>query len=183
MSAERRAQVLVVGAIVAAVALVGIYLAAGGSSYAPAEDPGPVQAPLLAQPRRAAADRRAVHALGPRRRRLPARGQPRDPGPGPGHARVPRTLHGALRHQRRQAGKGGAGRPAARGRRRRRSRRPQPAPRGPPARNPAEHPARPGDRTDQQRRIPARQRPGIPRAQAKVFSNSSCPKDRGPVTS
>ena len=35
MSAERRAQLLVGVAIVAALALAGIYLAAGGSSYAP----------------------------------------------------------------------------------------------------------------------------------------------------
>jgi hypothetical protein len=43
MSTERRAQVLVVGAIVAAVALSGIYLAAGGSSYAPAKTQDPCQ--------------------------------------------------------------------------------------------------------------------------------------------
>lgn len=43
MSAESRARVLVGGAIVAAVALVGIYLAAGGSSYAPAKIQDPCQ--------------------------------------------------------------------------------------------------------------------------------------------
>jgi hypothetical protein len=41
MSAEMRSRVLVVGAIVSAVALVGIYLAAGGSSYAPAQTQDP----------------------------------------------------------------------------------------------------------------------------------------------
>lgn len=41
MSAARRAQLLVGGAIVAAVALVGIYLAAGGSSYTPAKTQDP----------------------------------------------------------------------------------------------------------------------------------------------
>ncbi|HXS33067.1 MAG TPA: hypothetical protein VN758_04740 [Solirubrobacterales bacterium] len=41
MSAETRSRVLVVGAIVSAVALVGIYLAAGGSSYAPAKTQDP----------------------------------------------------------------------------------------------------------------------------------------------
>lgn len=41
MNANRRAQILVGGAIVAAVALVGIYLAAGGSSYAPAKTQDP----------------------------------------------------------------------------------------------------------------------------------------------
>ena len=41
MSAETRSRVLVVGAIIAAVALVGIYLAAGGSSYAPAQTQDP----------------------------------------------------------------------------------------------------------------------------------------------
>ncbi len=41
MSAEARARILVGGAIVAAVALVGIYLAAGGSSYAPAKTQDP----------------------------------------------------------------------------------------------------------------------------------------------
>ena len=41
MSAERRAQVLVGGAILAAVALVGIYLAAGGASYTPAKTQDP----------------------------------------------------------------------------------------------------------------------------------------------
>lgn len=41
MSAERRAQVLVGGAVVAAVALVGIYLAAGGGSYAPVKPQDP----------------------------------------------------------------------------------------------------------------------------------------------
>jgi hypothetical protein len=39
----RRAQVLVVGAIVAAVALPGIYLASGGSSYAPAKIADPCE--------------------------------------------------------------------------------------------------------------------------------------------
>jgi hypothetical protein len=43
MSAESRARVLVGGAIVAAVALVGIYLAAGGSSYAPAKIQDPCE--------------------------------------------------------------------------------------------------------------------------------------------
>jgi len=41
MSAETRSRVLVVGSIVAAVALAGIYLAAGGSSYAPAQTQDP----------------------------------------------------------------------------------------------------------------------------------------------
>jgi len=41
VSAERRAQVLVGGAILAAVALVGIYLAAGGASYTPAKTQDP----------------------------------------------------------------------------------------------------------------------------------------------
>jgi len=41
VSAETRSRVLVVGAIVSAVALVGIYLAAGGSSYAPAKTQDP----------------------------------------------------------------------------------------------------------------------------------------------
>lgn len=41
MNAEARGTALVVGAIVAAVALVGIYLAAGGSSYAPAKTQDP----------------------------------------------------------------------------------------------------------------------------------------------
>jgi hypothetical protein len=41
MTAELRARVLVGAAIVAAVALVGIYLAAGGSSYAPAKTQDP----------------------------------------------------------------------------------------------------------------------------------------------
>jgi hypothetical protein len=43
MSAERRAQVLVAVAIVAAVVLPGVYLAAGGSSYAPAQVQDPCQ--------------------------------------------------------------------------------------------------------------------------------------------
>lgn len=41
MSPEARGKALVVGAIVSAVALVGIYLAAGGSSYAPAQTQDP----------------------------------------------------------------------------------------------------------------------------------------------
>jgi hypothetical protein len=41
VNAELRARVLVGSAIVAAVALVGIYLAAGGSSYAPAKTQDP----------------------------------------------------------------------------------------------------------------------------------------------
>jgi hypothetical protein len=41
MNAGRRAQVLVIGSIVAAVALVGTYLAAGGSSYTPAKTQDP----------------------------------------------------------------------------------------------------------------------------------------------
>ncbi len=43
MSAERRAQVLVGGAILAAVALVGIYLAAGGASYTPEKTQDPCE--------------------------------------------------------------------------------------------------------------------------------------------
>lgn len=41
MNAARRAQLLVGGSIVAAVALVGIYLAAGGTSYTPAKTQDP----------------------------------------------------------------------------------------------------------------------------------------------
>ena len=41
MSDEMRSRTLVVGAIVSALALVGIYLAAGGSSYAPAQTQDP----------------------------------------------------------------------------------------------------------------------------------------------
>ena len=41
MSAVLRGRILVGGAVVAAVALVGIYLAAGGSSYAPAKTQDP----------------------------------------------------------------------------------------------------------------------------------------------
>ena len=41
MNATRRSQILVIGSIVAAVALVGIYLAAGGSSYTPAKTQDP----------------------------------------------------------------------------------------------------------------------------------------------
>lgn len=43
MNFERRAQLLVVSAIAAAVALPGAYLAAGGSSYAPAKTQDPCQ--------------------------------------------------------------------------------------------------------------------------------------------
>lgn len=43
MTGERRAQLLVGGAIVAALALVGIYLAAGGASYTPAETRDPCE--------------------------------------------------------------------------------------------------------------------------------------------
>ncbi len=43
MNPVRRAQVLVVAAIVAAVALPGIYLASGGSSYAPAKTADPCE--------------------------------------------------------------------------------------------------------------------------------------------
>ncbi len=43
MNAERRAQFLVVGSILAAVALIGIYLAAGGSSYTPAKTQDPCE--------------------------------------------------------------------------------------------------------------------------------------------
>lgn len=43
MSGERRGRLLVGGAIVAALALVGTYLAAGGSSYTPAETRDPCE--------------------------------------------------------------------------------------------------------------------------------------------
>jgi hypothetical protein len=43
VSAERRAQVLVGGALVAAVVLVGAYLAAGGSSYTPEKTQDPCE--------------------------------------------------------------------------------------------------------------------------------------------
>jgi hypothetical protein len=48
MNADRRSQFLLVGSIVAAVALIGIYLAAGGSSYTPAK----TQDPCKQRPRR-----------------------------------------------------------------------------------------------------------------------------------
>lgn len=41
MSAERRAQLLVLGSVAAALVLVGAYLAAGGASYAPAKTQDP----------------------------------------------------------------------------------------------------------------------------------------------
>jgi hypothetical protein len=41
MSTEARSRALVIGAALAAVALVGVYLAAGGSSYAPAKTQDP----------------------------------------------------------------------------------------------------------------------------------------------
>jgi hypothetical protein len=43
VNAERRGQFIVVAAIVASLALTGIYLAAGGSSYAPAEIQNPCE--------------------------------------------------------------------------------------------------------------------------------------------
>lgn len=43
MSAESRARLLVGGSVAAAVALVGIYLAAGGTSYAPAKTQNPCE--------------------------------------------------------------------------------------------------------------------------------------------
>ncbi len=43
MNAARRAQVLVVGSILAAVTLTGIYLAAGGASYTPAKTQDPCE--------------------------------------------------------------------------------------------------------------------------------------------
>jgi hypothetical protein len=43
VSTEARSRTLVIGAALAALALVGIYLAAGGSSYAPAEVQDPCQ--------------------------------------------------------------------------------------------------------------------------------------------
>jgi hypothetical protein len=43
VSAESRARLLVGGSIAAAIALVGIYLAAGGTSYAPAKTQNPCQ--------------------------------------------------------------------------------------------------------------------------------------------
>jgi len=44
VSAARRAQVLVGGALVSALVLVGVYLAAGGASYAPAKTQDPCKA-------------------------------------------------------------------------------------------------------------------------------------------
>jgi len=44
VSAARRAQVLLGGSIVAALVLVGVYLAAGGASYAPAKTQDPCKA-------------------------------------------------------------------------------------------------------------------------------------------
>ncbi len=87
-------------------ALVGVYLAAGGSSYAPAKTQDPCKHAPLARSGRPRADRRAVLALGARRRRLRARGEPRDAGTGAGHAGVARTLQRALRDRRRRAGAG-----------------------------------------------------------------------------
>ncbi len=44
MNAARRAQILVGGALVSALVLVGVYLAAGGASYAPAKTQDPCKA-------------------------------------------------------------------------------------------------------------------------------------------
>ncbi|HEU4392411.1 MAG TPA: hypothetical protein VFR04_02110 [Solirubrobacterales bacterium] len=51
MSPALRAQVLVGAAIVSALALVGVYLAAGGSSYAPAKTQDPCQHRAWSNPR------------------------------------------------------------------------------------------------------------------------------------
>ncbi len=51
MSAETRSRALVIGAALAAVALVGIYLAAGGSSYAPAKTQDPCEPREWTDPR------------------------------------------------------------------------------------------------------------------------------------
>ena len=173
MSAEAprsRGAVLMLCAIAASAALVLAYLAAGGSELRARQDPGPMQAPGLGQPGRPPADPRAVLALGPRRGGLQARRLARDPGPGPRHAELARTLRAALRGQRRRTGAGDTRRPAARSRRRRRSGCPVRAARLRGALGDPLDPARPGDRTRPQRQIhlqrrgldrrPRRRRPG-----------------------
>lgn len=50
MSAERRAQVLVGGAIAAAAVLVGVYLAAGGASYTPEKTQDPCESRAWSNP-------------------------------------------------------------------------------------------------------------------------------------
>ena len=166
-----------IGAVVASLVLVGAYLAAGGSSYEPekVQDPckprpwsNPQSLGQIANQFTISALDGAACQLGVTRETL---------------ARALATPEGrerfneALRDRRREAGEGDPRRPAARGRRRRRSRRPEPVPRGPLRATVRRHPARPGDRTHQRRRIPARQRRKLPRPGRRTCSNNSCPSD------
>ena len=146
-------RLLVGGAIVASLALVGVYLAAGGSSYAPAKTQDPCKPRPWRNPQRPRADRRAVLALGPRRRRLPARGLARDAGAGAGDAAGARALHasatGSTTRSWRKAIRAGLLRAVDDAEERRR---PQPAPRRPLRATAPAHPARTSDRTGPRRR-------------------------------
>ena len=80
-----RPRVLVVGAVIASLALVLTSLALGGASYEPKSVQDPCAAASLALPAGPRSDRSAADALRARRRRLRAPCLARDPGPRVGH--------------------------------------------------------------------------------------------------
>ena len=163
-SASNRGTVLVLVAVVASLALVGAYFAAGGSSYAPAQvqDPceprdwrDPQGIEEIAEQFSLSALDGAACELGVTREALArALATPRAAG----------AVHPALRDRGRRAGQGGSGRAAAGGRRRRTSWSAQPAAGRAAARGAAPDSPRPGDRTDPRRPHPPRPGPDLPRA-------------------
>ena len=98
-----------------ALALVGVYLAAGGSSYAPEKTQDPCKHRPWRNPEGLQRDRRAVLALGPRRRCLPARGHRARRWPGRWRRRrranaSPSATGSTTRSWRRRSGPGCCGR-------------------------------------------------------------------------
>ena len=180
VSAELRAQVLVGGAIVASLALVGdlprrrrLLLRAG-------EDPGPLQAPALAQPRR------------PRARSPSSSRSRRSTAPPASSGSAGRRWPGRWRRRRRANAS-----PSATGSTTRSWREAiragllravddaedagalSPLLAGPLRGDGRRHPARPGDRTDQQRPLAARQRCRASSAPPRACSKNSCPSASG----
>ena len=113
-----------VGALVLSLALVGVYLAAGGASYTPEQSPatpanrGPGRKPAAASKGWPRNSRSRRSTAPPASSASAASARPRAR-----HQGGPRTLHQALPHRRREARQGDPRRPGAGGRRRRRTRR------------------------------------------------------------
>ena len=177
VSAALRAQVLVGGAIVASLALVGIYLAAGGSSYTPEKSQDPCEHRPWTQPRRPAARSPSSSrsrpstappaSSGSAARRWPGRWRRRRRANasaeryGIDDAKLAKAIRAGLLRAVDDAEEAGALSPLLAGAAARHGRR---------------NPARPGDRTGPERRSAARAAQKASSARPATCSKNSCPR-------